>query len=410
MARATLEGGGNAGSPNAKKTAAQIAEEARIASAKNATKPVAPTSGAVPGFKPQVKMPTPAKQPGSSGFVGPVAPTPKAATTPIPYGTPVPGFTPPFPMPVPAVQPGEPGFVGPVAPVETKDKEESNVDKDAYALLESIFRSYGLESLVPVIRGYMEQDLGVEQAKLRLKTEQAYKDRFKGNEIRRAKGLNVIDEASYLELENDYSETLRAYGISDYFGIAIDSTSRLARQQKMADVIGNDISATEFKSRVSTAVSRVKNADANTRDSFKALYGINDTDLVKYFLDPTQGSEQLKTKATAAEISGAALSAGLSGTTLGTAEELAKLGVDKAEALTGYTAIAGYLPRTEFLGQVYDETGIQYDRASAEAETFRGTASEKRKREQLKAMEEAQFSGASGRLRTGKTTGNQGTF
>jgi len=294
-------------------------------------------------------------------------------------------------------------------PVENiKPKSMDNMD--AYALLEAVFKSYGLDSLVPVIRGYMEQDLGVEQAKLRLKTEQAYKDRFKGNEIRRAKGLNVIDEASYLELENDYSETLRAYGVSDYFGVAVDSTSRLARQQKMAEVIGNDVSATEFKSRVSTAVSRVKNADANTRDSFKALYGINDTDLVKYFLDPTQGSEQLKTKATAAEISGAALSAGLSGTTLGTAEELARLGVDKAEALTGYAAIAGYLPRTEFLGQVYDETGIQYDRASAEAETFRGTASEKRKREQLKAMEEAQFSGASGRLRTGKTTGNQGTF
>ena len=409
MARATLEGGGNAGSPNAKKTAAQIAEEARVAAAKNASKPVAPTSGVVPGFKPQVKMPAPANQPGSSGFVGPVAPTP---TSPIPYGTPVPGFTPAFPMPAPAAEPGEPGFVGPV-PVGTKDKPkgtESDVDKDAYALLESIFRSYGLESLVPVIRGYMEQNLGVEQAKLKLKTEQAYKDRFKGNELRVARGLNAIGEAEYLELENDYSETLRAYGMSDYFGIAIDATSRLSRQQKIADVIGNDISATEFKDRIKTAVSRVKEADTNTKDAFKALYGINDSDLVRYFLDPKQGSEQLKTKATAAEISGAAVSAGLSGTSIGTAEELAKLGVDKSTALEGYASIAGFLPRTEFLGQIYDETGIQYNRASAEAETFKGLASEKRKREQLKAIEEASFGGSSGRLRTGRASENQGSF
>ena len=298
-------------------------------------------------------------------------------------------------------------------PDGSKKEEKKEIDpytKNAYAILEDAFRQYGLESLVPVIRGYMENDLGVEQAKLKLKTEEAYKQRFKGNELRRAKGLNVIDEASYLELENDYSETLRAYGLSDYFGVATDASSRLARQEKMADVIGNDISAVEFKTRVSTAVSRVKNADTNTKDAFKALYGIGDTELVKYFLDPTKGSEELKTKATAAEISGAAVSAGLSGTSIGTAEELAKLGVDKSTALEGYSNIAGYLPQAEFFSQIYDESGIKYDRAAAEAEVFKGTASAKRKREQLAALETASFSGSSGRMRTGRPTGNTGQF
>jgi hypothetical protein len=302
------------------------------------------------------------------------------------------------------------GVTSTTSNVPKQTKEISKEDKDAYALLEEAFKLYGLDSLVSVIRGYMQDDLGVEQAKLKLKTEPVYKERFKGNELRAAKGLNVLDEASYLELENDYSETLRSYGLSDYFGVAVDATSRLARQKKMAEVIGNDISAVEFKSRISTATSRVQNADKNTKDAFKALYGIGDSDLVKYFLDPTKGSEELKTKATAAEISGAALSTGLAGTSLATAEELAKLGVDKATALKGYGDIAEYLPRTEFLGQVYDETGIKYDRASAEAETFRGTASEKRKREQLKAIEEAQFGGTSGRLRTGRASDNSGAF
>lgn len=393
--------------------------------AKNSKAPAKPTPKLVPtvtiggapaSYKPQTFQPTVTIGGAPAGYkptpTSVTAPLSKTTTSPIPYGTPVPGFTPAFPMPTPAAEPGEPGFVGPV-PVKTQDKPKdtaSDVDKDAYALLESIFRSYGLESLVPVIRGYMEQNLGVEQAKLKLKTEQAYKDRFKGNELRVARGLNAIGEAEYLELENDYSETLRAYGMSDYFGVATDATSRLARQQKIADVIGNDISATEFKDRIKTAVSRVKEADTNTKDAFKALYGINDSDLVRYFLDPKQGSEQLKTKATAAEISGAAVSAGLSGTSIGTAEELAKLGVDKSTALEGYASIAGFLPRTEFLGQIYDETGIQYNRASAEAETFKGLASEKRKREQLKAIEEASFGGSSGRLRTGRASENQGAF
>lgn len=410
MARAKLEGGGNAGSPNAGKTAAQVAAEAAYTTAANAARNK-PTQSNIEKLKDAFTARTAAASPtiDYAKVLQEAQVASEAASKTMDEirqnvinvnvaGEEVGRISQSM---------GGPAFV----PIDNiPNKKELDVDRDAYALLESIFRSYGLESLVPVIRGYMEQNLGVEQAKLKLKTEQAYKDRFKGNEIRLAKGLNVIGEAEYLELENDYSETLRAYGISDYFGVATDSTSRLARQQKMADVIGNDISATEFKDRIKTAVSRVKDADKNTKDAFKALYGIDENDLVRYFLDPTQGSEQLRTKATAAEISGAAVSTGLAGTSLGTAEELAKLGVDKSTALTGYTSIAGFLPRAEFLGQVYDETGIKYDRASAEAETFKGLASEKRKREQLAALEEAQFGGSSGRLRTGRATENQGAF
>lgn len=411
MARPTLEGGSNASSPNAGKTAKQISTEAAYTTAANAAKN-SPTPANVAAVKDAFTAKTAAAAPAidyaqvikdaeaaAAEVSKTIEETRQNITNVNVAGT-------------------EAGAISKSmggadwTPIENipVNKSKSSENQDAYALLESVFRSYGLESLVPVIRGYMEQDLGVEQAKLKLKTEPAYKQRFKGNELRVAKGLNVIDEASYLELENDYSETLKAYGLSDYFGIATDATSRSARQQKMADVIGNDISAVEFKTRISTAVTRVKNADTNTKDAFKALYGINDSDLVKYFLDPAKGSEELKTKATAAEISGAAVTTGLAGTSLGTAEELARLGVDKSTALEGYASIAGYLPGAEFLSQIYDESGIKYDRAAAEAEVFKGTASEKRKRQQLVAMEEASFGGSSGRQRTGRAQGNTGSF
>jgi hypothetical protein len=291
-----------------------------------------------------------------------------------------------------------------------KKEAEITVDKDAYAILEEAFKFYGLESLVGTIKGYMQQNIGANEAKLKLKSEPQYLARFDGNTKRVAAGLNALDESTYLELENDYSETLRAYGLSDYFGVATDATSRLARQKEMAKVIGADISAVEFKTRVSTAVTKVKNADINTKDAFKALYGINDTELVKFFLDPAKGSEELKIKATAAEISGSAVTAGLAGTSLGTAEELARLGVDKAEALTGYGTIAGYLQRSGFLGDIYSKSGITYGRTDAESDVFKQTASAKRKREMLSGMETAAFSGESGRLRTGKQEGNAGTF
>jgi hypothetical protein len=288
------------------------------------------------------------------------------------------------------------------------DDGPSKETKDAYALLEEAFRLYGLESLVPVIRGYMEQDLGPEQAKLKLKSEKAYKDRFKGNELRVAKGLNVVSEAEYLELENDYSETLRAYGLNDYFGIATDAATRLTRQQKIAEVIGNDISATEFKDRIDTVVTRVNMSDPNIKTELKRLYAITDTDLVKYFLNPVEGSEQLKQKVTVAEISGASITQGLGQTSLGTAEELARLGIDRAEALAGYSKIAQYLPTTEKLSSIYASEDITYNKTTGEEEEFKGLASAKRKRQTLAARELGAFSGSSGTSRsslTSKTTG-----
>jgi hypothetical protein len=92
------------------------------------------------------------------------------------------------------------------------------------------------------------------------------------------------------------------------------------------------------------------------------------------------------------------------------AEELVKLGVSKEQAQVGYESIAGYLPRTGFLSQIYDETGISYNQTTAEEEQFKGMASAKRKREQLKNIEESSFSGTSGRLRTGQQSGNAGSF
>lgn len=278
-------------------------------------------------------------------------------------------------------------------------KTEKEIDKDtrdAFALLEEAFKLYGLESLVPVIRKYMLDDLGVEQAKLKLKTEKVYQDRFKGNELRVASGRNVLSEAEYLELENDYSETLRSYGLADYFGVATDAASRLARQQKMAQVIGGDISATEFKDRIKTVVTRVNMADKETKDALKSLYNITDTDLVKYFLNPAEGSEQLKEKVTVAEISAASVVAGLGQTSLGTAQELARLGIDKARALKGYEEIAAYLPTTEKLSAIYKAEGITYNKATGEEEEFKGLASAKRKRQRLVERETSTFAGSSG--------------
>jgi hypothetical protein len=253
----------------------------------------------------------------------------------------------------------------------------------------------------------MTKNIGTNQATLLLKQEKAYQTRFAGNEARRAKGLNVLSEAEYLELENSYSETLRSYGLQDFFGPAVTDTEKKARTKAIADIIGNDISAVEFKDRVTTAVTRVTNADAATKNAFKTFYGITDTDLVKYFLKPDQNLAALKEKAAAAEVGGAAFAQGLT-VAATTAEDLARYGISKEQAQQGYGTIAEILPTAEKLGSIYKEDQITYGQSEAESEVFKGLASAQRKRQQLAAKEVGTFSGQSGVSRN--ALGTTGSF
>jgi hypothetical protein len=288
---------------------------------------------------------------------------------------------------------------------EEQKKQQSDTDKanrNAFALLKQVFAQYGLDDLSIVIESLMKEGYEPEEATLALKTDprynKAYVARFRGNELRRSAGLNVLSEAEYLALEDDYTKTLKSYGLESYFGV-----DKATKQSAIADVIGADVSAIEFTDRVSTAVDRVKMADPATKSAFQQFYGIGEADLVKYFLDPKKALVNLKEKATAAEIGGAAIGQGLTATAT-TAEDLARFGITRQAAQVGYETIAGELPTATKLGQIYDEEGITYGQTEAEQATFKGLASAKRKKEQLVEREKAAFQGSSGVAQPGLST------
>lgn len=272
--------------------------------------------------------------------------------------------------------------------------QDEKARRNAFALLKDVFTQYGLSELASTIETLMKEGYEAEEATLALKTDprynKAYITRFRGNELRRSANLNVLSEAEYLALEDDYTRTLKSYGLENYFGV-----ERSVKQSAIADVIGADISAVEFTERVSTAVDRVKMADPATKSAFQQFYGIGEADLVQYFLDPKKALVNLKEKAVSAEIGGAAIGQGLAATAT-SAEDLAKFGISREQAQVGYRTIAEELPTATKLGQIYDEEGITYGQTEAEQATFKGLASAKRKRQQLVSREEAAFQGSSG--------------
>jgi len=340
--------------------------------------------------------------PASGGYSGipftPAKPatnkTPAVGKITGPTNTFIPGYTPPTVV-VDVVTGGEEDTTPKEdAGLAYQKMQDEKARRNAFALLKDVFTQYGLGELAATLETLMKEGYEPEEAALALKTDVRYNapyiKRFRGNELRRSAGLNVLSEAEYLALEDDYTKTLKSYGLENYFGV-----DRSLKQTAMADVIGADISALEFTDRVSTAVDRVKMADSGTKSAFQQFYGIGEADLVNYFLDPKKALVNLKQKATAAEIGGAAIGQGLSATST-TAEDLAAYGINREQAQLGYSQIGEELPTAGSLGRIYSESGITYNQADAESATFKGLASAKRKKEQLKQLEEGQFSGSAG--------------
>jgi len=283
--------------------------------------------------------------------------------------------------------------------IPTEQPEDDKATRDAFALLKDTFALYNLSELSPVIEGFMKQGLTSNEAIIELRKNKVYQTRFAGNTTRTAAGLNALNEAEYLALEDSYSQTLRAYGQQTLLG-----TDMKTRQAKMATIIGADISPVEFKDRVSTVVTRVENADPLVKSTLRDFYKITDTDLVSYFLNPTENLPKLQEKVTAAEIGSAALAQGGLTTSMTSAESLAKFGVDLATARKGYSTISEVLPTATKLSQIYKEDKVNYNQQVAEEEVFKGLASAQRKRTQLAEKEIASFQGSAGLGAAGLST------
>lgn len=284
-------------------------------------------------------------------------------------------------------------------------KEISSDTRDAFEVMKQTLRSWGLEDLAETYGSLMATGMSPEAAMTKIKYDKtvnpatnrpwndAYNTRFKGNELRVAKGLNAYSEGAYLDVENEYNDILTRYGLSNI--IKADAAGKRAQ---FAGYMGNDIAPPEFAERIKNVSERVLNMDPTIKAQFQAYYpSLTHTDLVSYFLDPQETLPVLKNKITAAEI-GAVAGAAKYGIGETRAMDLAKFGVTRTQALTGYQDIAEVTPTGMKLSNVYGEEGIQYGQTTAEDEFLKQDAQAKIKRNRLASKERASFQGSAGNI------------
>ena len=279
-----------------------------------------------------------------------------------------------------------------------REKEQQMQRESIISIMSDRLTRYNLTGLIPTIKRLAQEGATEATITMALQETEDYKRRFKANQDRIKKGLQVLTPAEYLNLEDGYRQILRSYGLNQF-----------DTDDYVSQFIANDVSAAELSNRVVTAVQRVRNADPAVAATLKQYYGIGDTDLVAYVLDPNQQFPKISTQVAAAEIGAAA---GLQGLAPGVAvsEQLARQGVTQAEAQRGYATIANILPTAEKLSQMYGAGLEGYGLAEAEQEVFNSLASAQRKRQRLTEREIAAFGGTSGLGKTSLDTGTRGGF
>jgi hypothetical protein len=376
---------------------------------------MAPTPKKVP--KPPKPQPTPTPPSGGttrpSGTVAPApqkpAPTLPSAIKPRP-GILAPGRPPAQPAPgtpKPPKPDKPPRTVIEETPIgqdeaPTRDFEQEYYDqlrqeerRGAYDILKETFASYGLDELVPDLERFFKQGLGPREATIALRDTESYKERFRGNEGRRAQGLAAYSEAEYLSAENTYSELLRSSGLD-----------AIANRKTFSNLIGGAVSLAETQDRIQNVFNRIDNADENLKQQLGQYfnqYGVGDPakqrqDIAAAILGGPETAQTLQRQLQRAELRTGAQMAGV-GVTEERVEQLQKqfesLGVSNVygTAQAGFKQLAEVQPLTQVLAERYrmDTEGLG---GELEKEAFFGLQSQRRKK--LQEKERATFGGRAG--------------
>lgn len=278
-----------------------------------------------------------------------------------------------------------------VLPVSTSASDE----------LKAVLRRYNLEGLFDALNKSVIADVTLVRNPDALfgsiRETPIYKERFKGNADRVAKGLPELSEAEYINQELSYKTNLKNLGMPKGF---------YDTQEAFANFIANDISPVELAQRIQQGYNAVTQANPEVVNQLKRMVpDLTDGDIAAYFLDPAKSGQEIERKARAAQIAAAGVTQGGMQITTAQAEQLAKQGVTAEQAQQGFTQIGqqAQLFNTTLMG----EQALTQEEIVAGTLTNEQAAAEriaKRRRGRTAAFETGGSFAGQGGQQTGLTT------
>lgn len=271
------------------------------------------------------------------------------------------------------------------------DKLLTGENRDAFMAVNALFKNYGLESLAGKIYEYVKNGYSADTISILLQDTSEYKQRFQGNEARKAAGLPVLSPAEYLSTEASYRQIMQSAGLPSGF---YDQPSDFSVW------IGKNVSPSEIEGRVDLATQATVLSNPSYRKALNQM-GIDDAHLTAYFLDPNKAMPILQKSAATAQIGAEALSQGLT-FDQSYAELLATSGVTRDQAQSGYSQVSAELNTMSSLGQIYGE---KWDQRTSEEALFQGSGEAIKKKGRLLSQERGAFAGSTGGARGGLSSG-----
>jgi hypothetical protein len=216
------------------------------------------------------------------------------------------------------------------------------MDETAYDIIRKTLQYYGLtdtdflKEVETLFNTKVISDRStVDDIGVAMKDSPAFAKRFPANAELAAAGKQQYSVSQYLRMEADYKSRLQAGGMPVGF---------YDQPQDFQKLIANDVSPDELSARIQLGYQAVKNAPKEVVDQFKNLYGVSEGDLAAYFIDPevakpTFDKYEAERQARSALIASQAATQANMQLNRQQAEELARAGVQGAEAQKGFAEI-----------------------------------------------------------------------
>lgn len=195
----------------------------------------------------------------------------------------------------------------------------------ALGVMESRLQQMGLSSLLPVVKKLVYGSPSVtdpNQLMKAIRTTSQYKDVFSGLSAYNSavdnrgnlKHPEQMSESEYLQLAAAFRETARTFGLQDSF----------FTNKEIGKLIAGGVNRAEFNRRLMNGYMVAQTAMEADPATYKYLQeqGVNFSDLLHYYLDPTKGEKIITDKATNAQLRGYADNVGVRNFTEAMANEL----------------------------------------------------------------------------------------
>lgn len=219
--------------------------------------------------------------------------------------------------------------------------------ENAFGIVAGFLQRAGLGGLEANIRGLLAQGVEDSDAILfNLRETTQFKTRFKANARRVENGLPELDPATYIGLEQEYANVLRANRLPTTFYDAPEDFEKL---------IEGAVSPAEFQARINEGFAKVRDADPQVLNTLRQFYpevGNDENALAAYFIDPKRGADVLERQVQAARIGARAAEQGGLPIQAQTAEQLVARGYTPEQA-------QGVFERVGQLAGLYQEMGAE---------------------------------------------------